>query len=101
MACLCLRAEHLRAGDSGGGSSGSPRCVTIFRIGPVSVMKAMRRMSPRQFGHSSGNSFPALRPEGLAQRGPPLATLCRQGMILRSRELIRPARPETWQGDQA
>jgi hypothetical protein len=29
-----------RAGDTGGGSSGSPRCVRIFRIGPGSVMKA-------------------------------------------------------------
>jgi len=34
-----------RAGETGGGSSGSPRCVRIFRIGPGSVMKAMSRMS--------------------------------------------------------
>jgi len=30
----------------------------IFRIGPGSVMKAISRMSPPQFGHSSGNSSP-------------------------------------------
>jgi hypothetical protein len=35
-----------RAGETGGGSSGSPRCVRIFRIGPGSVMNAMSRMSP-------------------------------------------------------
>ena len=44
----------------GGGSSGSPRCVWIFRIGPGSVMNAISRMSPPQFGHSSGNSSPTL-----------------------------------------
>jgi hypothetical protein len=37
-----------RAGEMGGGSSGSPRCVRIFRIGPGSVMKA----TPHA-GHSS------------------------------------------------
>ena len=35
-----------RAGETGGGSSGSPRCGRIFRIGPGSVMNAMSRMSP-------------------------------------------------------
>ena len=47
-----------RAGDTGGGSNGSPRCVRIFRIGPGSVMKAMSRMSPPHAGHASGNSSP-------------------------------------------
>ena len=55
-----------RAGASGGGSSGSPRCVRIFRIGPGSVMNAMTRMSPPQFGHWSGNSSP-IRAMSLAQ----------------------------------
>jgi hypothetical protein len=40
----------------GGGSSGSAKWARIFLIGPGSVMKAIRRMSPPQFGHSSGNS---------------------------------------------
>jgi hypothetical protein len=47
-----------RAGEIGGGSSGSPKCVRIFRIGPGSVMKAMSRMSPPHAGHWSGNSSP-------------------------------------------
>ena len=50
----------------GGGSSGSPRCVRIFRIGPGPVMNAISRMSPPQFGHSSGNSSPT-RAISLAQ----------------------------------
>ena len=49
-----------RAGASGGGSRGLPRYVRIFRIGAGSVMKAMSRMSPPQFGHASGNSSPTL-----------------------------------------
>ncbi len=40
-----------RAGEIGGGSSGSPRCVRIFRIGPGFVMKAISRMSPPHAGH--------------------------------------------------
>ena len=47
-----------RAGEIGGGSSGSPKWARIFRIGPDSVMKAMSRMSPPHAGHSSGNSSP-------------------------------------------
>ena len=43
-----------RRGDTGGGSSGSPRCMRIFRIGPGSVMNAISRMSPPHAGHSSG-----------------------------------------------
>ena len=38
--------------------SGSRRCVRIFRIGPGSVLNAISRMSPPQFGHSSGNFSP-------------------------------------------
>jgi hypothetical protein len=34
-----------RAGEIGGGSIGSPRALSIFRIGPGSVVKAMSRMS--------------------------------------------------------
>jgi hypothetical protein len=55
-----------RAGEIGGGSSGSARCVRIFRIGPGSVMNAINRMSPPQCGHSSGNSSPT-RAMSLAQ----------------------------------
>ena len=47
-----------RAGERGGGSSGSPKCVRIFRIGPGSVMNAISRMSPPHAGHASGNSSP-------------------------------------------
>ena len=47
-----------RAGDTCGGSSGSPRFVRIFRIGPGSVMKLISRISPPQLGHVSGNSSP-------------------------------------------
>jgi hypothetical protein len=47
-----------RASDTGGGSSGSPRCVRILRMGLGSVMKAISRMSPPHAGHSSGNSSP-------------------------------------------
>ena len=47
-----------RAGDTGGGSSGSPTCVRIFRIVSGWVMKLIRRMSPPQFGHASGNASP-------------------------------------------
>ena len=47
-----------RAGDTGGGSSGSLKCVRIFRIVPGSVMNAISRMSPPHAGHSSGNSSP-------------------------------------------
>ena len=47
-----------RAGETGDGSSGSPRCARIFRIGPGSVMNAMSRMLPLHPGHSSGNSSP-------------------------------------------
>ena len=43
---------------TGGGSSGSPKCVRIFRIGPGSVMNAMSRMSPPHPGHAKGNSSP-------------------------------------------
>jgi len=50
----------------GGGSSGSPRWVRIFRIGPGSVMKEMSRMSPPHAGHSSGNFSPT-RAISLAQ----------------------------------
>ena len=39
-----------RAGDTCGGSSGSPRCVRIFRIGSGSVMKLISRISPPQCG---------------------------------------------------
>jgi len=42
----------------GGGSSGSPKWVRIFLIGPGSVMKAISRMSPLHAGYSSGNSSP-------------------------------------------
>jgi hypothetical protein len=38
--------------------SGSPRCVSIFRIGPGSVMTAMSRMAPPPAGHARGNSSP-------------------------------------------
>jgi hypothetical protein len=38
-------------GDTGGGSSGSPRCMRIFQIGPGSVMNAIGRMSTSQLGH--------------------------------------------------
>ena len=34
--------------ECGSVSSGSRTCVRIFRIGPGSVMKAIRRMSPPQ-----------------------------------------------------
>ena len=54
------RISEPRAGESGGGSSGSPRCVRILRIGPGSVMNAMSRMSPPQVGHASENSSPTL-----------------------------------------
>ena len=47
-----------QAGETGGGSSGSPRCVRICRMGPGSVMNAISRMSPPHAGHSSGNSSP-------------------------------------------
>ncbi len=47
------------AGEMGGGSSGSPRCLRIFRIGLVSVMKAINRMSPPHAAHCTGNSSPA------------------------------------------
>ena len=55
-----------RAGAMGGGSSRSPRCMRIFRIGPGSVMNAISRMSPPQVGHASGNSSPT-RGMSLAQ----------------------------------
>ena len=41
-----------RAGETGGRSSGSLRCVRIFRIGPGLVMNAISRISPPQFGRS-------------------------------------------------
>ncbi len=37
-----------RAGETGGGSTGSPMWARMLRIGPGSVMKAVRRMSPPQ-----------------------------------------------------
>ena len=43
---------------TGGGSSGSPKCVRIFRNGPGSVMKAISRMSPPHARHAKGNSSP-------------------------------------------
>ena len=55
-----------RAGETGGGSSGSPRCVRIFRIGPGSVMNGISRTSPPHTGHSRGNSSPT-RAMSLAQ----------------------------------
>lgn len=62
--------------SSGGNSSGSPKCVRIFRIAPGSVMKAISRISPPHPGHCSGNSSPtqamslaqAIR-EGACERG--------------------------------
>jgi len=45
----------LRVGPSGGGSSSSPRCVRIFRIEPGSVMNAISRMSPPQFGNAKSS----------------------------------------------
>jgi len=60
--CDCTRSPEStggpRAGATGGGSSGSPTCVRIFRIVSGWVMKLIRRMSPPQFGHASGNSSP-------------------------------------------
>jgi len=55
-----------RAGASGGGSSGLPRALRIFRIGPGSAMNAISRMSPPQPGHWTGNSMPT-RARSLAQ----------------------------------
>jgi hypothetical protein len=55
-----------RAGEMGGGSRGSSIASRIFLIGAGSVMKAMRRMSPPQAGHSSGNCLP-MRARSLAQ----------------------------------
>ena len=55
-----------RAADTCGGSSGSPRCVRIFRIGSGSVMKLISRISPPQLGHASGNASPT-RDSSLAQ----------------------------------
>ena len=43
-----------RAGETRGDSSGSPRCVRIFRMGPGSVMNAMSRMSSPHPGHWLG-----------------------------------------------
>jgi hypothetical protein len=60
----------------GGGSSGSPKWVRIFRIGPGSLMNEITRMSPPQFGHSSGNSSPARAMSVLA---PPTNGECRDG----------------------
>ncbi len=40
-----VRASGARADESGGGSSGPPRSVGFFRIGPGSARNAMRRMT--------------------------------------------------------
>ncbi len=45
-----------RAGDTGGGSTGSPTCARILRMGAGSMMNEMSRMSPPQAGHTSGNA---------------------------------------------
>ena len=37
-----------RAGETGGGSSGSPRCVRIFRIGPGSASRCLPTLPFRQ-----------------------------------------------------
>jgi hypothetical protein len=47
-----------RAGDTGGGSSGSPRWVRIFRIGPGSVTKAISRMSQAESGWTRAETSP-------------------------------------------
>ncbi len=77
--CTCTSSPQSvggpRAGETGGGSSGSPRCVRIFRMGPGSVMKAISRMSPAHAGHSSGNSphprhqFRPRNPRGVVRAG--------------------------------
>ena len=52
-----------RADETGGGLSGSPRCVRIFRIGPGSVMNAMSRLLPPHPGHSRGFAHPEFSPQ--------------------------------------
>ncbi len=76
-----------RAGETGGGSSGSPRCVRIFRIGPGSVMNAINRMSPPQFGHSSGNSSPT-RAMSFAQAIREVS--CERGFLFESQQPLEP-----------
>ena len=56
-----------RAGETGGGASGSPRCARIFRIGPSSVMKAMSRCRHR----NSGTRAETPPPPGLLDLAPP------------------------------
>jgi hypothetical protein len=48
-----------RTGDTGGGSSGSPRCTRIFRIGPGAVSKLINwfRNSKRPTANASTKSF--------------------------------------------
>jgi hypothetical protein len=50
--------DRPRADESGGGPSGSRRCVRTFWIGPGSVMNAISRMSPPHRGHCGGSSSP-------------------------------------------
>jgi hypothetical protein len=61
-------------GDTGSGSTGSPTCARILLIGPGSMMKVMRRMSPPHARHTSGN-LSAIRASSLAHaiREVPLA----------------------------
>ena len=47
-----------RAGETGGGSSGWPRCVRTFRIGPGLGVTRSAGYRRRTQGHSSGNSSP-------------------------------------------
>ena len=46
-----------RAGAIRGGAVGSPRWPRISQIVDASVMKAMMRISPPQWGHSSGKTL--------------------------------------------
>jgi hypothetical protein len=69
-----------RAGESGGGSSGSPRCVRILRIGPGSVMKAINQMSPPRWA-LQGKLLP--HPSHQFRPGNPRGVV-RAGFVLRT-----------------
>ncbi len=70
-----------RAGETGGGSTSSPTGARILRNGAGSVMNEMRRMSPPQAGHASGNAS-AIRGEEFGPRDPGgvVETLLRLGV---------------------
>jgi hypothetical protein len=88
MPCFHSHGPGPQAGDTGGGSSGSLRCLRILRMGRGSVIKLISRLSPPHAGQSSGNSSPT-RVSSFAQAVREVS--CERGVPLVVQRIVREA----------